>query len=114
MMSKEPFREKESNHIVNVLIGMILGGTCCLMILLNVNFRNGSGFEDKTLWDWLDLFLVPAFLSGSLVAAYWYTRHLQKLRAHVDQDIALSNRQEALMRNSSNATSSGRGYLGRI
>ena len=44
------------------------GGCLCLILLLSVNFKTGSGFEDKTPWDWLDLFLVAMRLIASFLS----------------------------------------------
>jgi uncharacterized protein YjbI with pentapeptide repeats len=96
-MPKGLFQEKESRHIFNVLIGMIVGGSLCLMFLLGINFENRGGFEGKTLWDWLDVVLVPSILIGCMVVVYWYARKTQEQRAKVDHGIALDNQREVLM-----------------
>jgi len=64
---------------------------------------HGTGFKDKTLWDWLNLLIVPAFLGA---AALWFNRQEKRRttevvqnRTHIEQEIAKDRQLEEAMQN---------------
>ncbi|MFN8403346.1 MAG: hypothetical protein U0V48_07300 [Anaerolineales bacterium] len=46
-----------------------------------------TGFKGKTLWDWMELFLIPIALA---ITAYW----LNSQDKRIDREVAKENRQE--------------------
>src|SRR5712692_11090556 len=61
----------------------------------------GTGFARKTLWDWLQLLIIPSVLTFGV---WWLTRlqqqHDQKLaekRAQTEREISLDNQHEAAL-----------------
>ena len=43
--------------------GIIFGGTLLFLLEETIRLKN-AGFETKTLWDWMELFIIPLFLAG--------------------------------------------------
>ena len=43
--------------------GIIFGGTLLFILEETIRLKN-TGFETKTLWDWMELFIIPLFLAG--------------------------------------------------
>jgi hypothetical protein len=86
-----------NKHIIIIFTGMTFGALLCISILLSVNFDQGLGIEDKTLWDWVDLFLLPIVIALSVGFFHWNSRYRQKQQAKVGQQIALDHQREELM-----------------
>jgi uncharacterized protein YjbI with pentapeptide repeats len=69
---------------------------------------SGTGFTGKTLWDWMQLLLIPVVLA---VAGFWFNhrerkaaelradneREIEQKRAKAQQEIATDNQQEAAL-----------------
>ena len=65
--------------------------------------RSWTGFEGKTLWDWLELFIVPVVLA---VGAFLFNRAERRAdrlreeeRAEIEFKLAFENAQEARLQN---------------
>lgn len=89
----------------------IVSGLLLFVLVQTVRAKN-TGFEVKTLWDWMELFLIPLFLAGG---AYFLNRseraierriaevrikeerRLAEDRANLDRKIALDRQQEAAL-----------------
>lgn len=80
----------------------ILIGACLAIIVLELAllgyFANWTGFAGKTLWEWLDLLIVPAVIA---VGAYWLNRQerqaereAEKRRAETEREIAAERERE--------------------
>jgi hypothetical protein len=72
----------------------IFGGLILVSIMLSLYTQDGLGFKGKTLWDWLDLLLVPILLVLLLPGANWVVRKAQERHALIEQEIALDNHRE--------------------
>jgi len=76
---------------------IILGGGLIFILIETVKAKN-TGFETKTLWDWMELLIIPLFLVGG---AYFLNRSEQAIerkaaenRAELEREIALDKQQE--------------------
>src|SRR5690606_23748022 len=58
-----------------------------LVIVVNTVRLRGTGFEPKTLWDWMDLLLVPLVLA---IGGWW----LNKTQKDSEREQAEKNREE--------------------
>lgn len=62
----------ENKLRVFFLIVFLLPGAIVFLILVTLTVQSSNtGFENKTLWDWMDLLLVPAALG---IAIWWLNR----------------------------------------
>jgi len=77
-------------EIFVVLVGCILVIALLVVIVLAYIFNvNITGLRGKTLWDWLQLLIIPALLG---FGAVWFTT-----RQNHDREIALDNQCEAAL-----------------
>ena len=95
-MSQHSLQTSKNRHIITVLAIMIVGG-CLSLIVLFVGLQNGTGFEDKTVWDWLDLFLLPIVVLACFGVMYLWTKRVQEQRTRVEREIVLDGQRETLM-----------------
>jgi len=80
---------------------IILGG-CLIFILAETVRAKNTGFETKTLWDWMELLIVPVFLAGG---AFYFNdrsrRESERMKAEEqqmhDRQLAADLRQEAAL-----------------
>jgi Pentapeptide repeats (8 copies) len=73
-----------------------------LMLLILIGYRlNWTGFLNKTLWDWMQLLIIPAVLAiGGYVFNLTTSRNEQKstqLRDQTEREIASDNQREAAL-----------------
>ena len=71
--------------------------TCLFLYMIYLRMRgytwqNWIGFENKTLWDWLSLVLLPLFVSGTVAL-------LEKSERKADREIAEDNQREIALQN---------------
>jgi cytochrome bd-type quinol oxidase subunit 2 len=95
-MSQHTHQTSKNRHILTVLSIMILGG-CLSLIVLFIGLQNGTDFEDKTVWDWLDLFLLPIVVIACFGVMYLWIKRVQEQRTSVEREIALESQRETLM-----------------
>lgn len=66
--------------------GVIFGAT--LLFILEETIRRGNtGFETKTLWDWMELLIIPLFLAGGAF-------YLNRSERNTDRGIATDRQKE--------------------
>ena len=61
-------------------------------------FRPGRDKSDRTLWDWMQLLLIPVVLA---VAGFWFNdreRKIEQQRVKAEQEISSDNQREAAMK----------------
>ncbi len=87
----ESHHQRRSFGLIAVLI---FGGFILLSILWSLYTEDWLGFKGKTLWDWLDLLLVPILLVLLLPGVYWLVRKAQERHALIEHEIALDNQRE--------------------
>lgn len=90
---------------------VVLGGVFVYIIFETFRSKN-AGFESKTLWDWMELLLIPFFLAGGALylerseraierriagERIKEERRLAEERANLDREIALDRQQEAAL-----------------
>jgi hypothetical protein len=93
-MQKRILKSDNQKRFFFVIFAFIFGGLILVSIVLTFYTQDGSGFQGKTLWDWLDLLLVPILLILLLPGANWVVRKAQARNALVEQEIALDNHRE--------------------
>src|SRR5215211_3280317 len=67
-----------------------LGIFLFLYILFETVRLKNTGFQAKTLWDWMELLVVPLFLAGGAL-------YLQRSERAVEREIAIDRQQEAAL-----------------
>jgi hypothetical protein len=87
-------RQRRSFSVVFVLI---FGGFFLIAIIWSLYTQEWSGFQGKTLWDWLDLLLVPILLILLLPGANWVVMKAQERHASTERDIVLDDHREKAM-----------------
>ncbi len=88
----------QRRRVILAIIALII----VLSILIWIGYKLvWTGFSNKTLWDWMQLLIIPAILAGG---AYWLNesaRHREQAvteqRAETERNIAADNRQEAAL-----------------
>lgn len=93
-----PKQSRKNTIRVLAFIGAIFG----LLALVQIgNLYSWTGFGTKTLWDWLELLIVPMVLAGGALLFNWTNtreeRNTAKQREKIDRDIATDNSQEVLL-----------------
>jgi len=80
-----------------------IGGTIFLALILETIKLKNTGFEIKTLWDWMELLLIPLFLAGG---AFYLNRSEKEVerkttedRAKLETEIAIGHQQEVALQN---------------
>ena len=69
--------------------GIIFGGTLLIILEETIRLKN-TGFETKTLWDWMELLIVPAVLAGGAF-------YLNRSERNTDREIATDRQREAAL-----------------
>ncbi|MBN8658546.1 MAG: pentapeptide repeat-containing protein [Anaerolineae bacterium] len=76
------------NYLFYSSVVLVVGGL--IYILVETINRKNTGFETKTLWDWMDLLIVPLVLAGG---AFFLNRSERKTEREIatdrQQDVAL-------------------------
>jgi uncharacterized protein YjbI with pentapeptide repeats len=85
------------NHLKLFLtIGIVLLSLIAVVVSSHIRHRlgfdwhDGTGFEDKTLWDWMELLIIPSVLS---VGAFLFNRSERRSEQSIAKD---QQREEAL------------------
>ncbi len=68
---------------------IIVGGGLIFILVKTVQAKN-TGFETKTLWDWMDLFIIPLVLA---IGAFF----LNRSERNTEREIATDRQQEAAL-----------------
>lgn len=68
---------------------VLLAGGFIYIIVETVNRKN-TGFETKTLWDWMELLIIPAVLAGGAIL-------LNRSERNTEREIATDRQQEAAL-----------------
>jgi len=72
-------------------------------ILVETIKAKNTGFETKTLWDWMELLIIPAVLAGGATLLNRSERALERKiaedRAKLERDLATDRQQEAALQN---------------
>jgi hypothetical protein len=87
----KPLNQRESFGLISFLI---FGGFILVTIILSLYAQDESAFTGKTIWDWLDLLLVPILFILLLPAANWVVRKAQERHAFMQREIALDDQRE--------------------
>ena len=89
-------------HLVTILIVVIILVVAIALIIVGYRFNwtgfNGNNKSGKTLWDWMQLLLIPGVLA---VAGFWFNHRERKaaeLRAEADREISFDNQREAALK----------------
>lgn len=95
-LTVRPFLSK----IVGSLAALLL--VCAGLIWAAYQFKwQATGFPGKTLWEWLQLLVVPAILASGAAFFTWWSarteRQIAKLRYEQDQELALDKHREDLL-----------------
>jgi uncharacterized protein YjbI with pentapeptide repeats len=95
-------KARKSLEIVGIIIvGMLVTALVVVIILAYVFNMNVPGLHGKTLWDWLQLLIIPAVLAvGGYLFNYTITRAEQRntqVRDQNEQAIALDNQRESAL-----------------
>src|SRR5258706_13159532 len=61
---------------------IIVGGSFVFILIETVKAKN-TGFETKTLWDWMQLLIIPLFLAGG---AFFLNRSERKTEREIAKD----------------------------
>ena len=77
--------KKYSRYAVFVIVG---GGL--LFGLVEITITKKTGFETKTLWDWLELLIIPAFLAGGVF-------FLNRSEREIEREIAADRQRESVL-----------------
>lgn len=76
------------------------GGLILFIIVQTVQAKN-TGFETKTLWDWMELFIIPLVLAGGAFFLNRSERSVERQiagkRAKLEREIATDRQQEAAL-----------------
>lgn len=86
-------------YLLYISLLIILG--LLLYILRETVLAKNTGFEKKTLWDWMDLFIIPLFLAGGAFFLNRSEREIERQatesRAKLEREIEIDRQQaEAL------------------
>jgi len=88
--------QKKSLKMVSIFV---FGGLMVISIMLCLYHQEWTGFKGKTLWDWLDLFLIPLVLVLFIPGAHWVVRKAQERQAKMELEIARDYQREEMMKN---------------
>jgi uncharacterized protein YjbI with pentapeptide repeats len=92
-----------------LIIVAVIATLAIVLALIFFGYRfSETGFQKKTLWDWMSLLTIPVILA---LVGFFFTRTelrneqaIAKQRAETEQDLAIDNQQEAALQ----------GYLDRM
>ena len=96
-MQKGIPQSEHQRRSFSIVFVIIFGGFFLIAIIWSLYTQEWSGFQGKTLWDWLDLLLVPILLVLLLPGAHWIVQKAQERRAHIEREIALDDHREKAM-----------------
>ena len=97
----------EVNHAIRTVLWTIVALTVYILVILVIE-TNGTGFDMKTLFDWLDILIFPVAVA---IGAYWlnlrqserakdeearYQKEQQSLEDQREQDAALRTYMERM------------------
>jgi uncharacterized protein YjbI with pentapeptide repeats len=68
----------------------VMGGGIVLYMLIQTVRAKNTGFETKTLWDWMELLIIPLVLAGGAF-------YLQRSERAVEREIAADRQQETAL-----------------
>ena len=93
---------KKPLEVFAVFVGCLIIIALLVVITLAYIFKeNVPGLSGKTLWDWLQLLIIPAVLAvGGYVFTYTTSRNERaatEKRTQAERDIALDNQHEAAL-----------------
>src|SRR5437879_2713720 len=98
----------QKNRKALIIVAVIATPTMVLALIFFGYRFSETGFQKKTLWDWISLLIIPVILA---LVGFFFTRTelrneqaIAKQRAETEQDLAIDNQQEAALQ----------GYLDRI
>lgn len=70
---------------------VLVAALAAALVIWAVATTNGTGFAGKTLWDWLELLVVPLALAfGGTIFAVYFTRHVERRQRQTDLTIHLA------------------------
>lgn len=79
---------------------IIIAGILLFLLVQTVKAKN-TGFETKTLWDWMELFIIPLFLAGGAFYLDRSERESERQRAEerakLEREFATDRQQEAAL-----------------
>jgi hypothetical protein len=87
-MNNKPERKQIVTHRASLIaIRLIVGAVLVVLALLVIAsvFLGQTGFEKKTLWDWMDLALIPAVLASLI---WWLNRSEQRRQERIMKERA--------------------------
>jgi hypothetical protein len=93
-MENKNSQSERQRRSFSVAFILIFGGFFLISIIWSLYNHAWSGFQGKTLWDWLDLFLVPILLILLLPGAHWMVQKAQERHALMEREIALDDHRE--------------------
>lgn len=80
---------------------LVIVGGCLVFILVETVRAKNTGFETKTLWDWMELLIIPLVLA---IGAFFLNRseraterETTNKRAELEREIAKDRQQEAAL-----------------
>ena len=95
---KRLITRRQSRIVILVMITTLVAWAAYLRLVNGYIWADGTGFEGKTLWDWLGLFIIPLVLAS---IAIWFNKTereneliLAEKRAEVDRRLAADRIQE--------------------
>lgn len=96
MENKEPQSNSQKQSLIYTL-SFIFGGIVLILLVWGLNAVSWTGFQEKTLWDWLDLFLIPAILLLFILILIWRVRKYQEEAASLEREVARDLQMEEAM-----------------
>ena len=93
-MHKDLPQSDSEKHSFSMIFIFIFGGLILTSIFWGLYSQTGTGFMGKTLWDWLDLFLVPILLVLLIPGAYWLVQKAQERHKCIEFEIASDKHRE--------------------
>jgi hypothetical protein len=69
--------------------GIVVGGILLLILIETIRAKN-TGFETKTLWDWMELLVIPLVLAGGAF-------YLNRSERNLERQIVTDRQQEAAL-----------------
>jgi hypothetical protein len=91
----QSYSQKQSLFITFIFI---FGGIFLILVVWSLISFTWTGFQEKTLWDWLDLFLLPAILLLFIPLVIRQMKQYQERNASLEREITRDlQREEAMM-----------------
>lgn len=92
-------KHRWKNYLLYLSMVLLIGGFAYI-ILETIKAKN-TGFETKTLWDWMELLIIPAVLAGGAILLNRSERALERKiaedRAKLERDLAADRQQETAL-----------------